>query len=759
MVARARLPIVTLCLLSCGVLLCGSAVQAGDVSPGDFFEAKIRPLLASRCFECHGPKKQESDLRLDQRDAAMKGNADGPVIVPGQPEKSRLIAAVSYHSDIKMPPKGKLPDQAVADLTTWIRLGAPWPAGSASSAPGVESLATMNPVEAARRHWAFQPVHEPALPAVMNRAWVQSPIDAFVLARLEAKHLAPAPPADRRTLIRRATFDLTGLPPTPAETEAFVSDTAPGAFARVVDRLLASPHYGERWGRYWLDIARYADTRGYLVANRERKYFWAFRFRDWVIRALNDDMPYNQFLELQLAADLMPHPEDDNSSLAALGYLTVGRRFLDHRPDIIDDRIDVVSRGMMGMTVTCARCHNHKFDPIPQEDYYSFYGVLDASVDKDYPLSFTKESPAPNPKPKDPKLKDPQATGSKVADVKSKPKSEPPKLVASKEMVMGLEDRPKHPNPHVFLRGNAGNWGPEVPRRFLAVLSGPNRQPFKDGSGRLELAERIASPDNPLTARVLVNRVWLHHFGEGLVHTPSDFGTRSDPPAEPELLDYLAARFVAEGWSIKRLHRAIMLSSVYQQSCNAAPETAASDPENRLLGRMNRQRLDFEATRDSLLSVAGGLDETRGGPSIDILKQPFPRRRSVYAFIDRQNLPGLFRTFDFASPDTHSPRRYVTTVPQQALFLMNSPFAVEQAERIVKRPEIAAAAEPAERIRRLYRLIYGREVTPTELKLAADYLNAATPLPGAKPNPQDKLTPWERYAQALLMSNEFVFID
>ncbi len=234
---------------------------------------------------------------------------------------------------------------------------------------------------------------------------------------------------------------------------------------------------------------------------------------------------------------------------------------------------------------------------------------------------------------------------------------------------------------------------------------------------------------------------------------------RSDPPAEPELLDYLAARFVAEGWSIKRLHRAIMLSSVYQQSCAAAPETAANDPENRLLGRMNRQRLDFEATRDSLLSVAGGLDETRGGPSIDILQQPFPRRRSIYAFIDRQNLPGLFRTFDFASPDTHSPRRYVTTVPQQALFLMNSPFAVEQAERIIKRPEIAAAAEPVERIRRLYRLIYGREVTPTELKLAEDYLNAATPSPGAKPSPQDKLTPWERYAQALLMSNEFVFID
>jgi hypothetical protein len=326
-------------------------------------------------------------------------------------------------------------------------------------------------------------------------------------------------------------------------------------------------------------------------------------------------------------------------------------------------------------------------------------------------------------------------------------------------MVMGIEDRPKQGNPHVFLRGNSGNVGPEVPRRFVAVLSGPNRQPFKEGSGRLELAQRIASPDNPLTARVLVNRVWLHHFGEGLVRTPSDFGTRSDPPTEPELLDYLAARFVAEGWSLKWLHRSIMLSSVYQQSCDAARETAANDPENRLLGRMNRQRLDFEAIRDSLLNVAGGLDETRGGPSIDILQQPFPRRRSVYAFIDRQNLPGLYHTFDFASPDTHSPRRYVTTVPQQALFLMNSPFAVEQSQRLMKRPEIAAATEPAERIRRLYRLVYSREVTPAELKLAEDYLAAAAPPVGAKPNPQDKLTVWERYAQALLMSNEFVFID
>ena len=570
----------------------------------------------------------------------------------------------------------------------------------------------------AKLHWSFQPVHEPSIPVVKNSGWAQSPIDAFILAKLEAQAIPSAPPADRRTLIRRATFDLIGLPPTPAEVDAFVNDSSPGAFERVVDRLLASPHYGERWGRYWLDLARYADNKGYVGVDKDREFHFGYLYRDWVIRALNDDLPYDQFVVKQIAADRLPHT--DNLDLPAMGLLTVGRRFINDRQLIIDDQIDVVCRGTLGLTVTCARCHNHKFDPIPTEDYYSLYGVMDSSDEKEVPLT-----------------------------------------PGAAEKALIEEERPHPSNPHVFVRGNSGNQGPEVPRRFLAVLSGPDRKPFHDGSGRLELARRIASPDNPLTARVMVNRVWLHHFGEGLVRTPSDFGARSDPPTHPELLDFLASKFMKEGWSIKRLHRLIMLSSVYQQSSNGSAKSESLDPENRLLSHFNRQRLDFEAMRDALLAAGGALDEKMGGPSVNLLAEPFVRRRTVYSYVDRQNLQGLLRTFDFASPDAHSPMRHVTTIPQQALFLMNSPFAVQQAERLIARPEIASTPDTVERVRRMYRFVYSRDPTPEELSLAQQYLDLASPVasPGTKPNPDDKLTPWQRYAQALLMTNEFVYID
>jgi mono/diheme cytochrome c family protein len=686
------------------------AAQALSAEPGsiDFFESQVRPVLAANCFECHGPKKQESDLRLDSRDAMLNGNSDGPVIVPGDPEKSRLVKAIRRQGDIKMPPEKKLPDPAVEALTNWIKAGAPWP----EEKPATTTSSTGATIAAAAKgHWAFQPVREPPLPSVENKAWVKDPVDAFVLIRLEAAHIPPAPAVDRRTLIRRATFDLIGLPPTPTEVDAFVHDDSPDAFGRVVDRLLASPRYGERWGRYWLDIARYADTKGYVFME-ERKYAYAYVYRDWVIQALNDDLPYNKFLIDQIAADRLP--ASDSGSLAAMGFLTVGRRFLNNRPDIIDDRLDVISRGMMGLTVTCARCHNHKFDPIPTEDYYSLYGVLASCVEKQVPLA-------------------PQ----------------------SPEQAMVLEDAPTPETPHVFVRGSAGNLGPAVPRQFLAILSGPDRKPFEQGSGRLELAQRIASADNPLTARVLVNRVWLHHFGEGLVRTPSDFGLRSDPPTHPELLDWLAARFVADGWSLKKLHRTIMLSSTYQQSSDGSAVGAASDPENRLVWKMNRRRLDFEATRDALLGAGGDMDLKIGGPSIDLLAQPFSRRRSVYGYIDRQNLPGLFRTFDLATPDTTSPMRHTTTIPQQALYLMNSPFVVEQAQRLMKRPEIASAVDDEERMLRLYSLIFSRPPTGAELSLGRQFLEAKEPA-GKAPG---KLTAWERYVQAVLMTNEFVYTD
>ena len=690
-----------------GILATSATVLAAEPSAVEFFETQVRPVLAANCFECHGPKKQESDVRLDSREAMMIGNSDGPVVVPGDPDRSRLVKAIRRQGDIKMPPDKPLPQPAVEALASWIKAGAPWPEKDAaiSAASSAESIAA-----AAKRHWAFQPVREPPIPSVQNSAWLKNSVDAFVLTRLEAGHIPPAPAADRRTLIRRATFDLIGLPPTPTEVDDFVGDKSSNAFARVVDRLLASPRYGERWGRYWLDVARYADTKGYVFME-ERKYPFAYVYRDWVIEALNNDLPYDKFLIEQLAADRLANHDD--GSLAAMGFLTVGRRFLNNRPDIIDDRLDVICRGMMGLTVTCARCHNHKFDPIPTEDYYSLYGVLASSIEKQVPLA-------------------PQ----------------------SPEQAAVLEDAPTPENPHVFVRGNSANMGAAVPRQFLAVLSGPDRKPFEQGSGRLELAERIAAPDNPLTSRVIVNRVWLHHFGEGLVRTPSDFGMRSEPPTHPELLDYLALQFVKDGWSLKRLHRLIMLSSAYQQSSNGSAEGQTSDPENRLIWKMSRRRLDFEATRDSLLAAGGDLDLKIGGPSIDLLARPFSRRRSVYAFIDRQNLPGLFRTFDLATPDTTSPQRHTTTVPQQALYLMNSPFVVEQAQRLVKRPEFTTA-EPQERIQRLYALLFARSATAEEVSLARQFLDAKEPPDSVA----GKLTPWERLAQALLMTNEFVYID
>ena len=432
--------------------------------------------------------------------------------------------------------------------------------------------------------------------------------------------------ADRRTWLRRVSYDLVGLPPTAAEFDAFAADGSPDAQARVVDRLLASPAYGERWGRHWLDCARYADSIGYLAGGKDRNYPNAYKYRDWVVRALNEDLPYDEFLRRQIAADRLPTAED-RSTLAALGFLTVGRRFLGNKVDIIDDRLDTLCRTTMGLTISCARCHDHKFDPIGIKDYYSLYGVLASTIEPEEPAD-----------------------------------------------LMTMADSPTPHNERVFIRGNPGNPGEEVPRQFLPCLAGDKLQPFTQGSGRLELAQAIASRDNPLTARVLVNRVWLNFFGAGLVRTPSDFGLRSDPPTHPELLDFLARRFMDEGWSLKKLHRLIVLSSTYGQSSHETEEMRRRDPANLLLTRMNRRRLDLEAMRDSLLAVAGTLDLSVGGPAVDMFSQPFPQRRTIYGQVERQNLPGLFRTFDFANPDTHSAQRFTTIVPQQALFLLNSPF-------------------------------------------------------------------------------------
>ena len=757
-------------------------------------------------------------------------------------------------------------------------------------------------------HWAFQPVTRPSVPAVSGAAWPSGALDHFVLAKLRENGMQPARRAGRRTLIRRVTLDLTGLPPTPGEVDAFVAAAAPGAYRRLVERVLASPRFGERWGRHWLDVARYADTKGYLAGNQARLFTHSYTYRDYVIDAFNADLPYDRFIIEQVAADKL-ELGDDKQPLAAMGFLTLGRRFLNNPHDIIDDRIDVVTRGMMGLTVSCARCHDHKYDPIPMADYYSLYGVFASShepgdkpfisdaidpiqraafdeerkrrEDKlnnykreqyarvreqvkeqtgDYVWAAHRAAKVPAGKVDELARKaklDPELTrrwmrhlgkrresgdpvfaawfaltkldagsfgeqakavlggeplanahpavraalaeaGSLEAAAKSlgqllyKAKSDQPKLreavhsddspaklsdgdvnrVMDVEGRQGIRSRKRkfdelegeHPgapnramvlldnasphDPWIFRRGNPGMKGDAVPRRFIAALSHGERKPFVEGSGRLEMAEAIADPGNPLTARVMANRVWQRLFGSGLVITPSDFGVRAEPPSHPKLLDFLAADFVDNGWSLKVLIRGIVTSSTYQQGETVHPKYAERDPGNRLLWQMNRKRLDFEAMRDSVLSVSGNLTLKQGGRSVHIANKPDARCRTVYGFVDRQNLPNLFRTFDFAGPDTTCPQRFTTTVPQQALYLLNSPFIEAQAKRLGARSGVTSA-DDEERIRVIYRLAYQREPSAEELALAKGFVDEFVPSAAA----------WERLGQALLVSNEMMFVD
>jgi mono/diheme cytochrome c family protein len=758
-----------LCLGLLGMGLASSqgptATKAPSPSEAAFFESKIRPLFVEQCYSCHGPGTQLSGLRLDSIGAILKGGNQGPAIVPGDPDRSLLIQAVKQTGKLKMPQGGVLKPEQVADLVAWVKMGAPWPQDSKGK-PAAPDL------------WSLEPVRMPALPKVKNAAWVRNPVDAFVLADLESKHLRPAPLADKRTLLRRVTYDLTGLPPTVDELIAFLADKSPDAYDKVVARLLASPHYGERWARHWLDVARYSDTKGY-VFNEDRNYYNAYTYRNWVIDAFNHDLPYNQFIIDQLAADKLPNVGEDPKPLAAMGFLTVGRRFLNSQPDIIDDRIDTTMRGFEGLTVACARCHDHKFDPIPTQDYYSLYSVFADSTDKEIPIS-DKSISQPyeayvarldqlqnqmnglslaqckalrqeikDNKPVAPQVKQVlQALGEQTPATGEELKKLMPSFdpAASKqiehlakdiqalnasapakpELAMAMVDVPNPGDGVVFKRGNPGNRGDEAPRRFLLALSkNGERTHWTDGSGRLELAQAIASKDNPLTSRVYVNRVWQDHFGRGLVGTPSDFGHQGERPTNQPLLDYLAATFMENGWSVKKLQTLIVTSNTYRQSSDADKQAYMVDPENRSFGRMNRRRLDLEEMRDTLMEDAGKLDLADvGGKSVELWTQPFTNRRAVYGFIERQNLPGTFRTFDYATPDATSARRFETTVPQQALFFMNSPFVVEAAEDVAARPQVMNAKSDGQRIKALYALIFQRSPNQTELELGGQYLES-----------------------------------
>jgi len=1019
------------------------AEEKMDPAGLEFFEKNVRPILSERCYKCHSAAESTSKggLVLDSRAAMLDGGDQGPAVVPHNLKKSLLILSVHQTDpELSMPPRNKggpkLSDEQIKILEKWVMMGAPAPVGS-----GVGKLTGLS--QKARDHWAFKPVVAPEVPSVRNQAWAQNEVDAFVLQKLEQNGLKPNPATDGDSLLRRLTYDLHGMPPTPAESDAFAREydaaVARDAYAmrngqparaaslvveRVVDRLLASPRYGERWARHWLDTARYSDTRGNRRDIEGERFPSAWTYRDYVIEALNSDKPYDQFIIEQLAADRLPDLAKDDPRLAALGFITVGKRF-DNNDDTIDERIDTTTKAFLGLTVSCARCHDHKFDPIPAADYYSLHGIFASTsepmqepvirgtrignaaeradydkklrdlvesntrgyyryiaaqlgilhkdfagralfqmagqrsekgfdIQKQYKFEPVREvdgsiniatnSPITGPLARLRRLTEaefatraPEVLAAALTDKKNpvnplvvealanlKPKTLDDVALAYQAMFqkhhsrivahIGLRGTPggagdrddkalaqlaawpwplpnyeevasvplvtvlistrsfcepwqsapsfrngnipakyfrfddinklelTHPggpgtamvvadserprNTNVYLRGDRNKPGAVAPRQFLEILAGPDRQPFFDGSGRRELAVAIASRTNPLTARVLVNRMWMHHFGAGIVSSPDDFGNMAEKPSHPELLDWLSAHFVDSGWSQKKLHRKILTSQAYRQSANpllnplvaqkGAVDPMKVDAGNKFLWRANLRRLDFECIRDAMIMLTGKMDLSVGGRPVNITEEPISYRRSIYGYIDRDRLSDLQSQFDFADPSMANSQRGTTIVPQQALFFMNNPLSVEVARAVAARPEFLSASSDEGRIAVLYRVMFQRVPKPEEVRLAKEFVKKVAgyidePLPAAKPktpvaakkvtkeearammnkplvpstqapgqaatngattiaggvivNLGEKISrktpssPWEMLAQAMICSNEFVYLD
>lgn len=694
--------------------------HAADVSPAgvEFFEQKIRPVLVKHCYECHSSdsKNVKGGLLLDSRAAVLAGGESGLIVVPRKINDSPLLDALRYES-FEMPPAGKLPDRVIADFERWIKMGAPDP--REGEVARIETAKI--DFASAREFWSFNPPTKHEAPDVSDSNFVKKPHDGFVLARLDEAGLKPNARADRRTLARRLYLTLLGMPPTSEELDVFTSESSSNSYDAMVDRVLASPHFGERLARLWLDLSRYAEDQAHIVGNNgSLLYPNAYLYRDWVIQAFNDDMPYDDFVRLQLAADLIA-PEE-KSQHVALGFVGLGPKYYRRNdPEVMADEwenhVDTVSRGLLGLTVACARCHDHKYDPIPTTDYYSLAGVFASTSMFNRPLDAKKE------KNKNGEAKKPVDAVHIVKD------ANPTDL-------------------NVQIRGDVKNKGEVVQRGFPQILSADLPAKFKDGSGRRELAEQIVRRDNPLTARVIVNRVWGMLLGKPIVRTPSNFGTLGDPPTHPKLLDDLSVRFMENGWSIKWLCREIVLSSTWQQSSDLNKAGQSADPSNRLLWRMNRRRLDVESWRDSILLSAGRLDRTIGGKSIDPT-DPKETRRTIYSKVSRLDLNPMLAMFDFPDPNVHAGTRVETTTPLQKMFVLNSPFMVAHVDALAERC-LSAAGEDSKRINWAIQTLFGRDPTTEERELALEFLGDQDDRHAER---------WKQYAQVLLASNELLMLD
>ena len=831
------------------VLLAASLQAAEDTLQGlDFFEKKIRPVLVANCYQCHSASAKEvkGELRLDTRAGIRKGGEQGKAVVPGKVAESLIIAALKHEDGLEMPPKEKLSDEIVADFTKWIEMGAPDPRKPNSSTVGGK----INILEA-RQWWSFQPPKIVAAPKVSNASWPKSEIDRYLLAALEAKGLAPVADADRRTLIRRAYLDLIGLPPTPEEIEAFVADQDPKAFEKVIDRLLAMPQFGERWGRHWLDIARYGESTS---KERNIPYPFAWKYRDWVYDAVGTDKPYDQFVREQIAGDLLPAKNDAerNGMLTATGFLALGPRSLNNRNneqylmDQADEQLDVATRGVMALSVACARCHDHKFDPIPTTDYYAMAGIfrstdtlsgvkrgnnktgyagdygqlvnsakkaeMSAEDRKQLAELYAQleeaqkelkqirqearqklaaaeagdDQPGNNNKKKA-KNKNKNKNKAKAAANASRKQEQRIQQLTDQinelevkagggDLVMAARDSNRPANVQVNIRGEVTDLGPEVPRGFVRVLTYPQSPEVNpEQSGRLQLAMWMTSKQNPLTARVMANRVWYHLFGRGIVDTVDNFGALGGQPSHPELLDYLAVRFEStHDWSVKKLIREVMLSRAYQLSSEHGDAAYAADPDNRLVWRMNRRRLEAEAIRDSLLAVSGRIDlkrpegsltQTISGGEIGRqartagLQQPVTFR-SAYLPIVRGLVPEFLSLFDVADSELVVGQRDVTTVAPQALYMMNSPFVVEQAqataEKLLAKSDLASDEA---RVDYAFRLVLGRPAEDDQKAATLAYLNeyAASLATSEKPEAK-QLAAWTNFCQTLFASAEFRYV-